>query len=315
MLLRKRRLLDVLLDRIRVAAERGLEALRRVEDDRERGAREQHAHRAPEVLALRIAFAARRAGRRARSAASAPRRRPRTRASAAPLSTPILCCAESAVIVASTGPAHGTKTRPRLTPSTNPPPRSPPRRRVMNASGRSSRYANRGKSSDAASTNSSAIARLRSTSCGSPSAERIDAAASVNSVKLATRPGDDRERPAARAARTAGEHDRQHREDARRHRGDDTCEETDAEQDEHRFQAYSAVLTRRLNSAPQRGRSEPSARAPSPGSAPGVLCRPCRDGRRRCAAGRSSTSSSSVSPSTFVPHGQCTTFIGYLLVG
>ena len=58
----------------------------------------------------------------------------------------------------------------------------------MNANGRSSQYAKRGKSSDAASTNSAAIARLRSRSSGSPSAERIDAAASVNSVKLATSP-------------------------------------------------------------------------------------------------------------------------------
>ena len=38
----------------------------------------------------------------------------------------------------------------------------------------------------------------------------------------------------AAPARAAGEHDRQHRQDAGRHRGDHTGEEADAEQDEHR---------------------------------------------------------------------------------
>ena len=171
------------------------------------------------------------------------------------VSTPIRCCAESAVIVASTGPAHGTKTRPRLTPSRNPPPRSPPRRRVMKASGRSSRYAIRGKSSDAASTKSSAIAMLRSTSCGSPSAERIDAAASVKRVKLATRPAmianGRRPEPLAPPASTIGSTGRMH---------GDTAVITPARKPIPSRttidQAYSGVLTRRLNSAPQRGRSE-----------------------------------------------------------
>ena len=71
-------------------------------------------------------------------------------------------------------------------------------------------------------------------SCGSPSAESSDDAASVKSVKLATRPGDDREGATAASGCTAGEHDRQHRQDAGRHCGDHTGEEADAEQHDHR---------------------------------------------------------------------------------
>ena len=114
------------------------------------------------------------AGRRARSAASARPPRASRRASAARVSRLNRCCAESTVIVASTGPAHGTNTRPRLTPSTKPPPRSPPRRRVMNAKRPLEADPELRPEQCRRDTNSSAIATLRRRSCGSPSAESIE---------------------------------------------------------------------------------------------------------------------------------------------
>ena len=116
--------------------------------------------------------------------------------------------AASTLTVASTGPAHGTKTRPRLTPSTKPPPRSPLGRRLSRASGASISIPNRGTSNVAATTNRSAIATSRSVSCGSPSAERSAEAERVKTVKLTTSPATiaygRRRPPAAPPASTIG---------------------------------------------------------------------------------------------------------------
>ena len=96
--------------------------------------------------------------------------------------------AATTVIVASTGPAHGTKTSPSAAPKRKPPPTPLGRTREKAASGRSISTAARGTSSVAAITKSSTIAAFRRKSCGSPSRSRIQAAKSVNRLKLATSP-------------------------------------------------------------------------------------------------------------------------------
>src|SRR5215210_3171912 len=96
--------------------------------------------------------------------------------------------AASAVTAASTGPAHGTKTRPRLAPRTKPLLPALARRRVRKRRGRSGMAPTRGTSNVTASTSRSAIARSRRKSSGSPSASRSDAPATVKTVKLPTSP-------------------------------------------------------------------------------------------------------------------------------
>jgi hypothetical protein len=96
--------------------------------------------------------------------------------------------ADNAVTAASTGPAQGTKTSPRLAPSTKPLLSAPAWRLVRKRKGRSSRPARRGKSSVAASTSRRAIARSRRKSSGRPRASRSEAPATVKTVKLPTRP-------------------------------------------------------------------------------------------------------------------------------
>jgi len=195
--------------------------------DRERRAREQHAHRASKVLALRPHSACRRVVRRARSAASALAaatayaRRQQHRVDTDPM------LRGEAVIVASTGPAHGTNTRPRLTPS-GPAAEIAAARLVMKASGRRAGMRSEGRAATR-STKSSAIAMLRSTSCGS----RAPTGSMRRRVKreLATRPAmiANGRRPSRWHRRRARSADR---ENARRHRGDHACEKTDPEQDD-----------------------------------------------------------------------------------
>src|SRR5207247_5386344 len=76
-------------------------------------------------------------------------------------------------------------------------------RRERNANGRSSRIASRGKTSVPARSKSRPIATLRSKSCGNPSADRSEAAASVNAVKLATSPARSEERRVGKEGKRA----------------------------------------------------------------------------------------------------------------
>ena len=103
-------------------------------------------------------------------------------------SSPTSRLAATTAMAASTGPAHGTMTRPRLAPSRKPPPTSRPLLRVKRASGRSTSTPTLGKISVAATRKSSARATFRSTSSGRPSRSSSHAAKSTESVKLTTRP-------------------------------------------------------------------------------------------------------------------------------
>src|SRR4051794_36207851 len=118
--------------------------------------------------------------------------------------------AATTLTAASTGPAHGTKTRPSESPSRKPPPLA--RRRVSGAKGRSSSSAKRGKRSVAATTKSSASARFRSRSFGSPRRSRTHVAKSVKLVNPTTSPATIRSGlrplapPASRIGRTGSTH-------------------------------------------------------------------------------------------------------------
>ena len=90
--------------------------------------------------------------------------------------------AERTVTAASTGPAQGTKTSPRLRPRTRPLPSVDGRRLVRNRSGRSSSHATRRERRLAAITSMAAIARSRRRSSGRPSALRSAPPASVKTV-------------------------------------------------------------------------------------------------------------------------------------
>ena len=80
-------------------------------------------------------WAARRPAKAPRASA-APRRGRRQRVSSTASTPTLRFFAATTATAASTGPAHGTKTRPRLAPSRKPPPRSPGPRRVSACSGR-----------------------------------------------------------------------------------------------------------------------------------------------------------------------------------
>src|SRR5919109_2339919 len=104
------------------------------------------------------------------------------------VSSPPPPVAESAVTAASTGPAHGTKTSPRLRPRTMPLLSVRGRVRPRRSSGRSASAASCGTSSVAATRNSRTIARFLSMSCGSPSESSSDDPMTVKTLKLPTSP-------------------------------------------------------------------------------------------------------------------------------
>ena len=87
-----------------------------------------------------------------------------------------------------TGPAHGVKISPRLTPSTNPLPTSPGCRRESAWNGRDSSSPSGAQRSESPTTMTTPMARFLRRSSGSPSADRRAVAVSVKTVKLATRP-------------------------------------------------------------------------------------------------------------------------------
>ena len=96
--------------------------------------------------------------------------------------------AASAATAARTGPAHGTITRPALTPTTKPLDSRATGRRVRKRNGRSRMRATRSERRLAARTKSITIASVRRRSWGRPSALRRAAPASVNAVNETTRP-------------------------------------------------------------------------------------------------------------------------------
>src|SRR5665213_653175 len=101
---------------------------------------------------------------------------------------PIWCWAPTSAMAASTGPAQGTKTRPRLRPSTNPPPSVTSRPAVIRAKGRSSRSPTGGTRSPRPSTASTLIPVHRSRLDGRPKALSNHEPASTVTEKLRTRP-------------------------------------------------------------------------------------------------------------------------------
>ena len=86
------------------------------------------------------------------------------------------------------GPPHGMNTRPRAAPSRKPPPRSPTRYRVMNASGRSTHSPSRGTISVSASSPSSTAPIWIWCCVPIPSSPQSHAPASRNAVNVVTSP-------------------------------------------------------------------------------------------------------------------------------